>query len=368
MESSKARLRDTPRQRRTPLWAIAIMGIGTLSRFGRRDSGGEESAEVQDGTSAGSQAARGREAGAPSEMTARGWKDILLRTYSEFNDDRLMLVAAGLTFYVLLAIFPAISALVSIYGIFADPATVSEHLDVLDGVVPGGGMDILAETMSRLAAQGRTTLGFGLVFGLGIALWSANAGMKSLFDALNIVYGETEKRSFVKLTLISLLFTLSTLIFIIVALGAVVVLPVALNFFGLGVVEEWLLLLRWPILLVVVSVGISIIFRYGPSREKAKWRWVNWGSALAALLWVIVSILFSWYVENFGSYDETYGSLGAAVGFMTWIWISSMVILLGAELNAELEHQTAKDTTTEPNQPMGQRGARMADSLGKQTG
>lgn len=305
----------------------------------------------------------GHAADGPSQMPPRGWKEILLRTYQEFSDDRLMLVSAGLTFYVLLAIFPALSALVSIYGLFADPATVAEHLDALSGIVPAGGMEILSETLGRLVSQETSTLGFGLFIGLGVALWSANSGMKSFFDALNIVYEEEEKRSFVHLTLVTLGFTLALILFLILALGVVIALPVVLRFLQLGPLEDWLLLLRWPALLVVVSVGISIIFRYGPSRERARWRWVTWGSALAAVLWVLVSLLFSWYTENFGSYDETYGSLGAAVGFMTWIWVSSMVILLGAELNAELEHQTAVDTTTPPERPSGRRGAQMADEV-----
>jgi membrane protein len=306
---------------------------------------------------------RGRSAKRPSDVPARGWKEILYRTYEEFSNDRLMLVAAGLTFYVLLAIFPALSAMVSIYGLFADPSTVAEHLDTLQGVVPAGGMDIIGETLARLSSQPATTLGFGLVFGLGVALWSANAGMKSFFDALNIVYEEEEKRSFVRLTLVTLGFTLALIVFLIAAIGAIIVLPIALTYLRLGSLEPWLLLLRWPVLLLVVALGISVVFRYGPSREKARWRWVSWGSAVAAILWIVVSLLFSWYAENFGSYDETYGSLGAAVGFMTWIWISSMVILFGAELNAELEHQTAKDTTTPPERPRGQRGAQMADEV-----
>lgn len=345
-------------------WAIALMAGATLLGFGRtRDRNGSGSP-----SSASSEGVRGREADAPSEIPARGWKDILWRTYEEFSRDRLMLVAAGLTFYVLLAIFPAISALVSIYGLFADPASVGEQLDLLAGIVPGGGMEILGETMTRLASRGETTLGFGLVIGLSVALWSANAGMKSLFDALNIVYGEEEKRSFVWLTIVTLAFTLSILAFLILALGAIVVLPIAIDFLGLGAIQDWLLLLRWPVLLVMVAIGISVIFRYGPSREDAKWRWVSWGSAVASILWIGVSILFSWYVENFGSYDETYGSLGAAVGFMTWIWISSMVILLGAELNAEIEHQTARDTTTGVSKVRGERGAQMADSVGETKG
>lgn len=341
-------------------WAIGILALGTLAGISKhKNNDGRSGAEPSSAAASG----RGRCANTPSEIPARGWKEILYRTYEEFSNDRLMLVAAGLTFYVLLAIFPALSAIVSIYGLFADPSAVAEHLDTLESVVPAGGMEIISETLARLASQEASTLGFGLVFGLGVALWSANAGMKSFFDALNIVYEEEEKRSFVRLTLVTLGFTLALIIFLIAAIGAIIVLPIALGFLRLGTPESWLLLLRWPVLLVVVALGISVIFRYGPSREKARWRWVSWGSAIAAILWLVVSLLFSWYAENFGSYDETYGSLGAAVGFMTWIWISSMVILLGAELNAELEHQTAKDTTTPPERPSGQRGARMADEV-----
>lgn len=311
---------------------------------------------------------RGRDAEQPSQMPVKGWKDVLIRTYEEFMNDRLMLVAAGLTFYVLLAIFPAISALVSIYGLFSDPVTVGQHLDLLAGFVPAGGMDLLAETMTRLASRGETSLSISLIISLGIALWSANSGMKSMIDALNIVYGEREKRSFIKLTLISFLFTFSMLLFVIIALSAVIVLPTVLKFIGMGAMESWLLFLRWPVVLLVVMIGTSLIFRYGPSRQRPRWRWVTWGSFLASVLWVGVSIAFSWYVENFSSYDETYGSLGAAIGFMTWIWISSMVILLGAEINAELEHQTTRDTTTPPEMPMGMRGAVMADTVGEAKG
>ncbi len=361
----------------TALTSLATMAL--VSAANRRDgaepararrrgaAGSAGSGRGEDATAAArapSHVGTGQEADTPSQVPARGWKEILLRTYREFNDDRLMLVSAGLTFYVLLAIFPALSALVSIYGLFADPATVAEHLETLRGIVPAGGLDILAETMGRLTSHGTATLGLGLLFGLGVALWSANSGMKSFFDALNIVYEEEEKRGFVRLTLVTLGFTLALIAFLLLALGAVIALPIALDFMRLGGLEDGLLLARWPVLLLlVVAIGISVIFRYGPSRETARWRWVTWGSALASILWIVVSLLFSWYAENFGSYDETYGSLGAAVGFMTWIWVSSMVILLGAELNAELEHQTAKDTTTPPERPRGGRGAQMADRV-----
>jgi membrane protein len=308
---------------------------------------------------------RGRSADTPTEIPARGWKDILWRTYEEFNKDRVMSVAAGVTYYALLALFPAIAALVSIYGLFADPGTIQGHLNTLSGVLPGGALDIIREQVTRIASQGNGTLGFGFAFGLGLSLWSSNAGMKAIFDALNIVYGEEEKRSFIKLNLLSLSFTLGAIAFILIALAGIIVLPIVLNFIGLGSGTEWLVsLARWPILLIGVIVGLSLIYRFGPSRDKAEWRWVTPGGIIAAVLWLAVSMLFSWYVANFGSYNETYGSLGAVIGFMTWIWLSTTVVLLGAEINAEMEHQTAKDTTEGAHQPMGARGAQMADTVG----
>jgi len=308
---------------------------------------------------------RGREADTPTQIPAQGWKDILWRTYEEFNKDRVMSVAAGVTYYALLALFPAIAALVSIYGLFADPATIRDHLNAMSGVMPGGALEIVGEQVSRISSQGGGALSFGFIFGLLLSLWSANAGMKAVFDALNIVYDEEEKRSFIKLNIQSLTFTLGAIAFLITAMTGIVVLPIVLNFIGLGGGFEWLLsLARWPILLIGVVFGLSLIYRYGPSRDKAEWKWVTPGGIVAAVLWLGGSMLFSWYVSNFGSYNETYGSLGAVIGFMTWIWLSTVVVLLGAEINAEMEHQTAKDTTEGTHQPMGVRGAQMADTVG----
>ena len=277
-----------------------------------------------------------------------------------------MAVAAGVTFYALLALFPALAALVSIYGLFADPATIQEHLNTLSGVLPGGALEVVGEQVKRIASKGGGALGFGFVFGLAVSLWSANAGMKAVFDALNIVYDEEEKRSFVRLNLQSLAFTLGAIAFLILAVGGIVAIPIVLNFLGLGSGLEWLIFLgRWPLLLVIVVLGLAVLYRYGPSRDTAQWAWVTPGSLVAAGLWLVASLLFSWYASNFGSYNETYGSLGAVIGFMTWIWLSAIVVLLGAEINAETEHQTAHDTTEGPPQPMGARGATMADTVGK---
>lgn len=289
-----------------------------------------------------------------------------MRTVSEFSDDRILSVAAGVTFYALLAIFPAIAALISIYGIFADPAEMSKQLANLSGVLPGGAMDVMGDQMKRLAAQKPSALGIGFVVGLGVALWSASSGIKALLDALNVAYEEKEKRGFIRLSAEALLFTVGAIGFALVAVGAVVVLPILFGYVGLGSLAATLMnILRWPALFVIMALALAVLFRFGPSRAKARWRWVSWGSALGALLWIAVSLLFSWYVANFGSYNKTYGSLGAVIGFMTWMWLSTTVVLLGAELNCELERQTLRDSTTGREEPLGSRGAVAADTVAR---
>ena len=305
----------------------------------------------------------GADADAPQQIPARGWWAVAKRAASGFNGDRIMAEAASITFYGLLALFPALASLISIYGLFTDPSHLGDQLASLNGVVPGGGIDIIKQQVGALTSSGSKALGFGAVVGLLTSLWSANAGMKSLFDALNVVYHEHEDRSFVRLTLVSLSFTLGMIAFLILALLAVVALPIALNTIGFGSVAKTLLDLgRWPVMLVVLVGALSLIYRYGPSRNAARWQWISWGAAAASVAWVLVSIGFSFYVSHFGSYNKTYGSLGAVIGFMTWIWISSIVILMGAEVNAELEQQTGRDTTVGPDKPLGQRGAVMADT------
>jgi len=227
-----------------------------------------------------------------------------------------------------------------------------------------GALEIVGDQVKRIAAKPSGTLGLTFFSSLLVSIWSANAAMKAMFDALNVVYEEDEKRNFFMLNLRSLTFTVGALIFIIIALNAIVVVPVVFNFLGLGS-EAWLIAaLRWPGLLIVILGALSVLYRFGPSREYARWRWVGVGSLVAGLLWLVASLLFSWYVSNFGTYNETYGSLGAVIGFMTWIWISSTIVLVGGEINAEIEHQTGRDTTTGQPQPLGTRRARMADTLG----
>jgi membrane protein len=287
------------------------------------------------------------------------------RTASEVSRDRVLTEAAGVTFFTLLALFPALAALISIYGLFADPATISDHLAALSGILPGGGVQIIEDQVKRLTTKPNGALGFGVVLGLATSLWSANQAMKALVDSLNVVYDQKEGRGFLKRLAVTMAFTLGGILFIVLAMAGVVAVPVVLNLVGLGSSLETLLsLARWPVLLLAVGLFLACIYRYGPSRETAKWRWVSWGSGVAAVLWVVGSLGFSWYVSNFGNYNETYGSLGAVVGFMTWIWISIIVVLVGAKLDAEMEHQTARETTTGEPKPLGMRGAKMADTVG----
>lgn len=308
---------------------------------------------------------RGRRARTPWRIPWTGWKDILWRTYTRTSEDRLFAVAAGVVFYGLLAVFPAITAIVSLYGLFAKASSISEHLSMASGILPAGALGIMQDQVSRLTAKGDAKLTFGFVFGLGVALWSANAGMKAIIDALNVVYDEKEKRGFIKLNLLSLAFTLAGIGSLLLAIGAVVVLPLMLAYLGLQSSANTLFRLsRWPLLLLLIILGLAMLYRFGPSRREPRWEWLTVGSLLAAGAWIAASALLSWYLANFANYDATYGSLGAAIGMMMWMWVTSIVILLGAELNSEIEHQTAVDSTVGGDKPLGARGAVMADTVG----
>ena len=309
---------------------------------------------------------RGRDADGPSEITALGWKDIAWRLWEEFNKDRILLIAAGASFYLLLALFPALAAFVSLYGFVADPVTVADHVAYIGGLLPPGGLEIIHQQLLALAHQNHSALGVGFFVGLAIALWSANSGIKALFDAMNIAYEETEKRSFLQLNLLSIATTIGAILIGIALLLTVGVVPAVLAYLYLDTWTEWLVAVaRWPVLIVATMAGISFLYRFGPSREHAKWRWLSWGAVLATLGWIAASWLFSFYLQNFADYNATYGSLGAVVGLMMWTWISVIIVIVGAAVNAEMEHQTARDSTTGAPLPMGSRGAFVADTLGK---
>jgi len=310
---------------------------------------------------------RGRSAEKPAEIPAKGWKDIAWRVFDGVQNDRVLLVAAGVTFYALLALFPATAAVVSLYGLFADASTINEHLGLISGFLPEGALEVIGDQVRRIASHGQGTLGLAFLVTFGLSLWGANAGTKAIFDALNIIYKEREKRSFIGLTLGSLLFTLGGIALVLLAMAGIIVVPVALKLLnipqqsGAGL----LTLLRWPLLYALILFALACLYRYGPSRTHPQWRWVTWGSALAGGVWIVGSLLLSWYVANFGSYNATYGSLGAVIGFMVWMWLSTIIVLVGGEINAEMEHQTAKDTTEGRRKPMGTRGATMADEIGE---
>ena len=276
-----------------------------------------------------------------------------------------MSIAGGVSFFVLLAVFPAITALVSAYGLFFNASTITNNLSLLNDVVPDNVLSIVHEQASRIASNSGRALSIGIVVGILVSLWSAMSGVKAIIDALNVIYEQKEGRSFIKLNLVALLFTLAGFVALLLAIAAIVVLPLVLSPIGLGSFAETLTrLARWPLLLIVLLIGLAVLYRYGPDRRAARWQWVTVGSVAAAVTWIIASFLFSWYLTSFANYNATYGSLGAAVGLMIWLWISTIVVLLGAELNAEIEHQTARDSTIGAEKPLGARGAVMADTVG----
>ncbi|MCK1642184.1 YihY/virulence factor BrkB family protein [Bradyrhizobium sp. 157] len=309
---------------------------------------------------------RGRRAVSPWQIPWRGWKDILIRTYQQVSEDRLLAVAAGVVFYGLLALFPAITALVSSYALFAQASTINDHMTMLAGILPEGALGIVRDQVNRVLAKGDVTLGLAFLFSFLLAVWSANGGIKAIIDALNVVYDEDEKRGFFKLNAISLAFTFGGLLAVLLAIGSVVALPIILSTIGLGAVTEALFRFgRWPVLVLTMLFGLAVLYRFGPSRRRPQWRWLSVGSVVATLTWLAGSALLSFYLANYANYDATYGSLGAAIGLMMWMWMSTIVVLLGAELNAEIEHQTAADSTEDGNKPLGQRGAKMADTIGE---
>lgn len=281
---------------------------------------------------------------APTPPTPRrlrrwaAWKHILYRTYVEINEDRLLALAAGVVFYGLLALFPAITVLVSSYALFAKPSTIIGHLAALSSVMPPSAMKIVDEQVNNViaAAPGKVSLAF--VSGLALALWSANAGVKAIIDALNIVYGVKERRGFIKLNLLSLGFTLGAIIGLLLAMAAVVALPIVFAFLridGYGnLLMAWL---RWPALFALLLFGLALLYRFGPDLEHPRWHWISPGAVFAALAWLAGSALLSWYLSHLADYDATYGSLGAGIGLMTWLWLTSTVVLVGAELNSEID-------------------------------
>jgi len=284
---------------------------------------------------------------------------------TEIGSDHLTLVAAGLAMCALLAVFPGLAAAIAIYGIFASPAHVVEHMQVFSSVLPPGTWDLFKTQLQTVASQAQGSLTFAALGGVLIALWSAKSGMSALMTATNIAYAEAEKRGFIRQTLMSIAFTIAAIVGFLVVLTIGVALPVALKVLGTSTWVQYVAgALRWILLWFVAVLGLAVLYRYAPSRERARWRWVTWGSAIAATLWIIVSVLFALYVSKFSSYGKTYGALGGMIALLMWFYLTSLTVLIGAEINSEMERQTARDTTEGPVRAAGQRGAHAADTVG----
>ncbi len=309
---------------------------------------------------------RGRDATTPGEIPAKGMRDVFWRIIAEISEERVPLIAAGVSFYLLLALFPALAALVSVYGIVADPSEIGTHMGTVGALLPPESYKLIMDQLTALTTQKASALSIGFFVSLLVSLWSAANGIAALFDAMNVAYGEREKRGIVSRTLLCLAFTFAALLFSVALIVAVGVVPAVLAYLWL---DRWVEIVtrvaRWPAILFLAVIGTVLIYRFGPSRERAKLRWLNWGAVFSALLWIAASWLFSFYLEHFANYNATYGALGAVVGLMMWVWISVMILVIGALLNAELEHQTAVDSTTGKPLPMGERGAHVADTVGK---
>lgn len=307
---------------------------------------------------------RGQRAKQPNHIPLRGWWDITRRIVKQMSRDNLSLVAAGVAFYALLAIFPAIAALVSVYAYFTSPNDISVYLSQFMALLPQSTQEIILSQVSSLAQKSQTSLSLSALGTLLLTIWSSSKGSQALITACNISYHEYEKRSFLKAQLVRLLFSVGAIVVAVIALVIIGILPLALNLLGIKESIDFLIMIiSWPLLALTFNFALLILYRYAPHRKAAKWRWVTVGSFTATVLWIVASFGFSFYVSHFASYNETYGSLGGVVIMLMWLFISAYIIILGATINAALEQQTAQDSTIGPDKKRGQRGAYVADHL-----
>ena len=312
---------------------------------------------------------RGRAAEHPAQIPRAGWRDIAMRVFHQLGQDNVGLVAAGIALYSLLAVFPGIAAVVSLYALFASPADVVQHVDSLSAILPASAADVLTDQLASLSNSAQGALGVGALGGLLLALWGARRAMAALMTGMNIVYDEKETRSLVRKAIVSLGLTVYAIFGAIVVVALGVVTPLALEIVPLGPLADAAVgVLRWIVLWAFTVLTLAVVYRYAPDRKQPRWGWVTWGSATAATLWLVASALFTVYVANFGSYSETYGALGGVIVLLLWFWLSGVMVILGAEINAEIEHQTARDTTTGTREPLGRRGAYVADTVGVASG
>jgi len=313
--------------------------------------------------------ARGRGAETPTEIPAPGWKDILLRVKDEIGADHVSLVAAGVAFYALLAIFPAVTALMALAGLVMEPAQVTEQLEAVTRLIPEEAATIILDQAVAVTGSQETGLGWAFLIGVGLALYSASKGVGSLMEGLNVAYDEDETRGFVTKLIWTLGLTLMLVGVLLLGLGATLAIPAVVGFLALpDWIETLLTYGSWVLLAFLTVLALAVLYRYGPARDNAEWKWLTPGSVIACVLWIVASIGFSIYVSNFGSYNESFGSMAGAIILLMWLWISAFIVLLGAEFNSEMEAQTRKDSTTGPDEPMGARDAVKADKLGRAEG
>jgi len=307
---------------------------------------------------------RGRNAETPTQIPAAGWKDVLMRVKDELAADQVSLIAAGIAFYSLLALFPAITAIVAIAGLITEPGMLVEQAEGIAEALPDEAADIIIGQMTSVAGSQEGGLGLAAFFGILVAIYSASKGIDNTVRGLNVAYDEEETRGFVQLKLTVLGLTLATLLGFILIVFLMAVIPVILGFLsGIPALETIVIFLRWPLLLVIGIGGFMMLYRWGPSRDPAEWNWLAPGAIIGCILWVLATLAFGFYVRSFGGYNETFGTLGGVVILLMWLWISAYVLLLGAEIDSELEAQTRHDTTKGPDEPMGERGAVKADQV-----
>jgi membrane protein len=339
-------------------WLAALTSLGIAAGYGLQKSS-VLSKRKQD------KILRGRTALRPWQIPWLGWKDVLARTWNGIFDSHLLSSGAAVAFFALLAVIPGLAVLISFYGLFADPGLVSRQLATLALLLPDAVQTLLQEHAQRIATQSSGKVSFNIIVSLMVAVWGANAAVKGLFEGLNVIYGEKEKRSFLTYNSVTMLTTLAGVIVVAAFLAAMVLVPKLLDFVALGPgISIALRVLLWPVLFALGGIGIATLYWVGPSRERPRVQWVLPGAIAAAFVWAVSSSAFSWYVATLSNYNAMYGSLAAVVVFMTWLWMSAVIVLLGAELNSELEHQTAEDTTYGEPMPLGSRGAVVADRIG----
>ncbi len=315
-------------------------------------------------TNSGNGSPPGLQADRPTEIPARGWRQVLARGWKEAQSDQVPLLAGGVAFFGFLALFPGLIATVLIYGLVVDPATVQEQVASLGDALPAQARDLLTEQLQTLASTSSSALGIGVVISVVLALWSASGGIGNLITAINTAYDEEEDRGFIKRKLLALKLTLASVAFLLVVITLVAVAPAVLDsLVGSGPIRWLLEAVRWALLLALIMAALAVLYRTSPARDAPKMRWVSVGAGVATLLWIAASVGFSIYVDNFSSYGKTYGALAGVVVLLLWLWISAYAVLLGAEINAESEEQTVRDSTQGPERPLGERDAVKADSI-----